>query len=142
MIQHCDQKQLEEGRVSFYLQVNLFWRKARAGAEAETTIEECRLGLALGWWPIIFLIQLRATCLGMVPPTVGATLLHELTIKKNVPQAHPQSHLMEAISPVRFSLPGVSSRQLKQTTTTTAIQQYKIQRVQQNGQGCKEVRKA
>ena len=83
--ENIDQKQLGEKRVYSYRFLS-FRRKSgqklETGTEGEAT-EDIVYWLAFhGSCWATFLIQLRSTCLGLVPPTVGWTLHHQLAIKK------------------------------------------------------------
>lgn len=53
-----------------------------------TVKEHCLLPCSLRLM-LSFLRQLRPTCLGMLPPTVGQDLLHKLSVKKSTPWSMP-----------------------------------------------------
>lgn len=99
VIKHHDQKQTEDERVYLHLQVKQFimelklrppQRSAAYGSGQLTHIAQAQLS------------RDGSTHSGLDPHT-------SINNEENVPQTHSQSNLMEAISPARFTLAGVSS---------------------------------
>lgn len=97
---HCNQKQLREESTDFILhcQVTLhYWGKSEQELNSENLKQKSQRNVVLLDDSLAcfasLLIQSRNTFLGVVPPTMGWVLLHQLAIKATAPRQMPHRQI-------------------------------------------------